>query len=1765
MNSSLETPLPKTGNDIRQRLLELRRRRHEAASAGAITSRRPDSAGTVLSFAQEGLWFLDQVMGPSGAYNVTSTLRLTGPLDVAALDRSIGSLVARHASLRTAFVQRDGMPVQLVQPEVTVHLPVIDAQDLDEQNRRLRESATQAFDLSHAPLLRAQLLRRSATDHVLHLVVHHIVSDGWSRQVMLRELAALYNAYHQGGTSPLPPLAIQYSDYAVWQRERLQGVRLEQMLAHWRERLAGLEPLALPTDRPRPAQASQEAALEEVTVSGDLLDRLNALAQRGHATLFMLLLAAFKVLLMRYCGQVDVAVGTPVAGRSRPELEGLVGCFVNTVVLRTDLSGSPSFEQVLERVRQTALDAYEQQELPFERLVAELSPKRELGGNPLFDVLINQFDERGERPHFQGLDVGEFESQRELAKFAVTLYIHPRQQDVALRLVFRRDLFTQAWGACCLAQYVGLLEQIADAPERSIHEYSLVTGHAASWLPDPTVEIPSPPQVPVTQQVLAQATATPQKIAVSAGGRQWSYAQLVERASALSSILCAQSVARGDVVAILGPRSFAVVGSMLAVLMCGAVFVTIDPALPRERRRLMLRETGARVLCVVDDASQPMDLGQDDGLGVVRLDSNLDALASLRGDAGGAFPAIEGDDAAYVFFTSGSTGRPKAILGCHKGLSQFLEWQRQTFDIGQDDRVSQLIALSFDPLLRDIFLPLTSGGTVCLPQEQDALRVLRWLQEERITLVHTTPSLLQSWLADENAEVALPNLRWLFLSGESLTGGLIAKWRQCCATNARIVNLYGPTETTMVRCYYTVPDEFEMGVQPIGMPIAQTQALVISAAGRPCGVSEPGEIVLRTPFRSLGYLNLPEENRTRFRKNPQRNDPDDLMYFTGDRGRYRPDGVLELAGRLDDQVKIRGVRVEPGEVAAVLARHDAIRSCTVAARKNAAGDNELVGYVVLAPARELGVRQLSEYLKGQLPAALVPSHFVFLDAIPLLPNGKVNRAALPEPQRDAPNAGYVAPRTPLEQMLAGIWSDLLGVGRVGAHDDFFDLGGHSLLAARMMARLRGELGDDIPLRWLFEAPTVAELAARIEAHEPHALSSSDARALLALRLRRKFRGEALPSAAIARRAQSVAVPLSFAQEGLWFLDQLAGPSGIYNIPQALRLSGRLDVVALQSALRALVERHESLRTGFESRDGAAVQVVQEAAQAAALLQLTPEQAPGSSLAEREQAIEAWLRAGAAEPFDLSRAPLLRAKLLRLDEQEHVLLLVVHHIVADGWSMGILARELGALYAAFCAGQPNPLAALPIQFADYAVWQRQRLEGPSAEGDLAYWREQLKDLQVLQLPTDRARPARPNYQGARERFEIEPSVLAELKALARRENVTLYMLLLGAFQVLLMRYSGQHDVVVGSPVAGRHRTELEGLIGYFVNTLVLRSDLSGSPSFVELLARVRRGLPGCLCASGTALRPPGGRDQPATRPEPQSAVSGALHAAEHARQRARSGRAARPAAAPGQRHRQVRPVALAHRARRSAGRRAGVQHATVRRAHHRAHGAPLPALAARHRRAPRAIDRAAAVDGRARARAAAVHLERHRARVPAAPELAPALRGPGAAQPEAPAVILDAEQLSYAELNARANRLAHHLRTLGVGPDVLVGLCMQRSPAMVVALLAILKAGGAYVPLDPQYPRERLAFMLGDTAAPVVLTEQALRAQLPRHRSPRAVHRHRLAPPRPARRHQPHATRHPGPPRLRHLHLRIHRHPQRRHGPAPVQRSTSSSAWPASRD
>ncbi|HEX2189490.1 MAG TPA: amino acid adenylation domain-containing protein, partial [Longimicrobiaceae bacterium] len=1644
-----------------------------------------------LSFAQQRLWFIEQLEPGTAAYALTEVLRLRGAPDTAALGRALDEVVRRHEALRTVFAPGADGPVQAVRPAPRGVLAEVELYGLgpaaEAAARRLADAeVARHFDLERGPLFRATLLRAAPDDALLLLSMHHAVSDGWSMGVLKRELSALYAAFTRGGASPLPELPFQYADYAAWQREWLRGEALERQADYWRGRLAGAPPLLeLPTDFARPAVQGHRGRRASLVIPRPLADGLQALARREGATPFMALLAAWKLLLARQAGQEDVVVGTPVANRTRTEAEGLIGFFVNTLALRTDLSGDPSFRELLGRVRETTLGAYQHQELPFEQVLEAVRPGRSLSHAPLFQVFFNLFSFEEVEVRLPGLSVEPvLWDAEEQAKFDLTLYLIPGEDGIQLSALYDADLFEPARMAEMLEQYRALLEQAVRDPAAPVGSYSLLTASAREHLPDPALPLGAGWLGSVPGIFAAQARRGPERLAVEDAEERWSYGELDARAGRLAHHLVANGVEPGDVVAVYGHRSAPLVWALLGILRAGAAFLVLDPAYPALRLATYLRIARPAGWLRIAAAGEPPAGVEAAAAETARCALTLPGAGTADAGVLDGCPAgdpgvpVGPDSLAYLSFTSGTTGTPRAVMGRHGSLTHFLPWLRETFGLDADDRFTLLSGLAHDPLQRDVFTPLQLGAGVCIPDPaafETRGALARWMEEARVTVAHLTPAMgkLVTDMPEEQAARTVGSLRCVFLVGEALTRGDVARLRRL-APEVRVVNYYGSTETQRAVGWFEVPAAFEESaakeVVPLGRGIRDVQLLVLNAAGGMAGVGEVGEVHVRSPHVALGYLGEPALTAERFLAGPLGR-PDDRVYRTGDLGRYRPDGVVEPLGRADGQVKVRGFRVEPGEVEAVLAAHPAVREVVVAVREDAVGERRLAAYVVPAsgPA-EPG--ELRAFLRERLPEYMVPAAFASLESLPLTPNGKADRGALPEPGFSGGDGPDAAPRTPTEEILAGIWGRSLGVERVGADADYFALGGHSLAATVMVSRVRDALGVELPLRAVFEAPVLRDLAARIDA------------------LPREGADAVLPP--LARAPRDRPLPLSFAQRRLWFIEQLDPGASLYVLAVAFRLRGELDPAVLRRAVGEVARRHETLRTRFEPVEGEPVQVVGPPAPVPLpLVDL-------AALPAEVRAREAARLAGAEtrRGFDLRAGPPFRAALLRLAGDEWVLLATAHHAVWDGWSTGVFVEELSALYEAFSRGEPSPLPELPFQYADYAAWQRGWLSGGVLEPQLGWWRGRLAGAPpVLELPTDFPRPAVSGAAAARLHFAVPEEGARRIRALARGEGATLFMALLAAWQALLARYAAQDDVVTGAPIAGRRRPELEPMLGFFVNTLALRTDLSGDPPFAELLRRVREATLGAYQH----------QDLPFERLVEELGVQRSLSHAPVFQTMfgVQDRRGGEPRLGP----LPLEPFAVeADAARTDLGLTVvedgdGLQGILAYRT-------DLWEAATMRRLAGhfvRLLSEAAAWPER---RLSALRMlgDDERAQLLAGWSPPPREAPPtcvhetfarrAARTPDAVAVVSGGVSLTCAELDARAEALARALRARGVGPETRVAVCVERSPGAVAAVLGVLRAGGAFVPLDPEYPAERLAFMLADSGARVLLTRPGLLARLP---------------------------------------------------------------------
>ncbi|MFG2169747.1 amino acid adenylation domain-containing protein, partial [Micromonospora chersina] len=1288
-----------------------------------------------LSFAQERLWFLAQMDPGSVEYNVPLRIPIDGPLDVPALAAALTALVERHEILRTRLIAGpDGQPVQVIDPATPITLTAVGPEAAPDE-------ALIPFDLAAGPMLRAGLIRIADERHVLTLGMHHVVCDEWSTRTLRRELSAL----RDGGA--LAPLPIQYADFASWQRRWFTGPVREQQLDYWRRQLARPPILDLPSDRPRPPIRSGDGAMLDFAIPAQVTEAIRDLARRTGTTTFMVLLAAYAALLHRYTGQDDLLIGTPVANRNHPDTEPLIGFFVNTLALRFRLDGDPTFTDLLGQARRTALAAYAHQDLPFEQLVTELVRERDRSHTPLVQTLFTfaTANEADEVVH-----TGEHRHDPVAVKFDLSLVLEETGAGLVGGVHYSTALFESAWADRFTGHLLTLLADLVAAPERPMSRAGLLTAAEREQLRDWNDRaLRDEPFGWVTDEIGRWAAQRPDAPALHSGEGTVTYRDLDELANRLAHHLLADGAGPEAVIGVHLDRGIEQVAAMLAVWRAGCAYLPLDPKLPRERIDFMAADAGARIVIDRDWLDDP-------------------AIAARPAHVPGV--RILGDQAAYLIYTSGSTGRPKAVLVTHRGLANLIAGHRDVFGIGPETVRLQFAALGFDVAVAEAAVALASGATLVIADAEertDPERLVALIAKRGVTVATLPPTVLAA-LEPER----LSGLATLGTGGEQLDADLAERW----ARRHRLINSYGPTETTVCATTATVPAA-PVPTPPIGYPLVNTTIHVLDRWLRPVPVGVPGEIFIGGEGVSRGYFGRPARTAGSFVPDHLAGDGSRL-YRTGDLARRLPDGQLVFLGRTDHQVKIRGHRIEPAEVQNALTTHPAVAAAVVVAHRQ-----QLVAYLIAAgelpPADELRA-----HLGAVLPAHMIPAVFIGLSEFPLTVNGKVDRAALPEPDDARPelSGAYVAPSTPVTEALAAIWGELLGLDRVGTTDDFFDLGGHSLLAVRVVGRIRTAFGVDVSLATLFEHPTVSGLATVLD------------------------RGVLTTAVPITPVDRSRPLPLSFGQQRLWFLAQLEPDSVEYHVRTVIPFDEPVDADALAAALTEVVTRHEVLRTRIVSEAGGEPRQIVDPPAPVVL---------GSAADDR--------------PFDLATEPPIRAALVGSD-----LVLTMHHIVADEWSGRILRTELLALYA----GRRESLPQLPVQYADFAVWQRTWLSGQILDRQLAYWRSQLAEPPVLELPTDRVRPPVRDTAGRLVEFELPPALVAGLRRMSQKHGVTLFTTLLAAYVVFLRQHSGQDDVLVGTPVAGRQQAETEGLIGFFVNTLALRSRLDDDPAFGELLGRTK---------------------------------------------------------------------------------------------------------------------------------------------------------------------------------------------------------------------------------------------------------------------------------------------------------------------------------------
>ncbi|NJL04627.1 MAG: amino acid adenylation domain-containing protein [Chloroflexaceae bacterium] len=1660
----------------------------------------PNTLTAPLSSGQRRLWLLEQ-LGSGRAYHVPLLLHLRGQFDPQVLQQSTPVLLARHACLRTSFQIHADEPIQQVHPHVTLVVPLTDLRGVCDQQAEMQRIVQplieQPFDLSQPPLTRGEIIQLADDHTVIAITHHHIIVDGLSVDLILQELAQCYTAFVQQQTPDLPPVPIQYTDYARWQQQRNRPEDYPDDLRYWTQQLADLPPLLpLPLDYPRPPVASIRGTQHTQVIPQPLLDQLRGLSQQAGTTLSMTMLATYALLLMRSTGQATIPIGMPISHRPQPELEHLVGFFLNTLVLRVQMNPpTMTGRELLGHVREVALAAYAHQDLPFELLVEALQPERSASYTPLFQAMF-EFENAPVRQ----LELPNLTLSREWlphggAQTDLALLIEETPHELICQWEYATDLFAPATITRFAESYTTLLHALVAQPDLPIRQLPILTDaqqHTIIHAWNNTARA-YPTDLGVHHLIERQVQRTPHAIAVQMGDTRLTYAELNQQADALAAQLTAAlqqlgTPALDTPLALCLTRSPMLIVALLAMLKTGAAYLPLDPEHPTERLRLILAD--AQPALVLTERTLHARFADLDLPLILRDDLPTPPPAAATPHR----PAFNPDQLAYLIYTSGSSGTPKGVAVPHRSVVNFLYAMQHEPGIAATDRLLAVTTVAFDIAVLELLLPLTAGAQVILAsseQSRDGLQLVQLLEQSGATMMQATPAtwrmlLASGWQGDQTLK--------LLCGGEALAPDLVAQLLQ---RGRAVWNLYGPTETTIWSTINRITD----ATPPIliGRPIANTSCYILDAEGVPVPPGVIGELYIGGGGVVRGYHRRPELTAERFVPDPFAASAGARMYRTGDQARFHSDGRIEYLGRADFQIKLRGVRIEPGEVEAAILRHPQIREAAVVLALPPA-EPALIAYIVPqvdidVPATDALLGELRQQLSTALPPAMLPAHYVLLPQLPLNPNGKLDRSRLPAPVAAPASANVSAPRTPLEQLLTTVWQDVLAQPTISIHDNFFLLGGHSLRATQVVARLRDHLNYNVPVRWLFEHPTIAALAAALAAApDAPTVPVGD----------EPVGAAPLPAADTIPRRRPTELPhLSLSQQRLWVLEQLGELAPTYTLTLSFRLRGPLDPDRLERATAFLVQRHSSLRTTFVlaeplASDGRAAPSPEPLQQVAAARGFRLAHTDLSTLPpdQRTAELERRCTVQARTPLRMQDAELFQANLYRLDRHEWVLLWRCHHSITDGWSLDLLIRELGEVYTAFGQGQSPSLPEPPLEYADYAVWQRTQRDTPHTRQQQAYWVEQLGGLPaLLDLPTDRPRPAIQPTHGARLLWRIPPDLLLALRGLAQHHAATLYMTVLAAFATLLMRYTQHTDLAIGTPVAGRSHTALEPLVGFFVNMLVMRVQPTPQQSFAELLGPVRQTTLAALAHADLPFSQLVEAIQPARNLSYQPLFQVAF-ALEQAPQRTlhlpqiesettwlHSGAVQYDLALLLEEHdgqvygEWAYATALFDTATIE---RMATNFEVLLRAVVAAPEQPLgtlPLLSAAEREQ-------LLVTWNAPTSAYDRHTPAHAL-----------IAARAAAQPHALAVWDPQHRLSYAALNARADTLAATLLAHGLEPEQPVVLYLERGVTFVVAMLAVLKAGGAFLPLDPSTPPARVQRIVADARPCCVLTSPTLRATL----------------------------------------------------------------------
>ncbi|KIO56928.1 Long-chain-fatty-acid--CoA ligase [Bacillus subtilis] len=1589
-----------------------------------------------LSLAQQRTYIVSQFEDAGVGYNMPAAAILEGPLDIQKLERAFQGLIRRHESLRTSFVLENSTPRQNIHDSVDFNIEMIERGGRSDE--AIMASFVRTFDLAKAPLFRIGLLGLEENRHMLLFDMHHLISDGVSIGIMLEELARIYKG------EQLPELRLQYKDYAVWQsRQAAEGYKKDQ--AYWKEVFAGELPvLQLLSDYPRPPVQSFEGDRVSIKLDAGVKDRLNRLAEQNGATLYMVMLSAYYTLLSKYTGQDDIIVGTPSAGRNHSDTEGIIGMFVNTLAIRSEVKQDETFTQLISRVRKRVLDAFSHQDYPFEWLVEDLNIPRDVSRHPLFDTMFSLQNATEGIPAVGDLSLSVHETNFKIAKFDLTVQARETDEGIELDLDYSTKLFKQSTANRLLTHFARLLEDAAADPEKPISEYKLLSEEEAAsqiqqFNPGRT---PYPKDKTIVQLFEEQAANTPDHTALQYEGESLTYRELNERANRLARGILSLGAGEGRTAAVLCERSMDMIVSILAVLKSGSAYVPIDPEHPIQRMQHFFRDSGAKVLLTQRKLKALAEEAEFKGVIVL-----ADEEESYHADARNLALPLDSAAMANLTYTSGTTGTPKGNIVTHANILRTVK-ETNYLSITEQDTILGLSNYVFDAFMFDMFGSLLNGAKlVLIPKETvlDMARLSRVIERENISILMITTALFHL-LVDLNP-ACLSTLRKIMFGGERASVEHVRKALQTVG-KGKLLHMYGPSESTVFATYHPVDEleEHTLSV-PIGKPVSNTEVYILDRTGhvQPAGIA--GELCVSGEGLVKGYYNRPELTEEKFVPHPFTSG--ERMYKTGDLARWLPNGDIEFIGRIDHQVKIRGQRIELGEIEHQLQTHDRVQESVVLAVDQGAGDKLLCAYYV--GEGDISSQEMREHAAKDLPAYMVPAVFIQMDELPLTGNGKIDRRALPIPDANVSRGvSYVAPRNGTEQKVADIWAQVLQAEQVGVYDHFFDIGGHSLAGMKMLALVHQELGVELSLKDLFQSPTVEGLAQVIASAE---------------------KGTA---ASISPAEKQDTYPVSSPQKRMYVLQQLEDAQTSYNMPAVLRLTGELDVERLNSVMQQLMQRHEALRTTFEIKDGETVQRIWEEAECEIAYFEAPEE-------ETERIVSEFIK-----PFKIDQLPLFRIGLIKHSDTEHVLLFDMHHIISDGASVGVLIEELSKLY------DGETLEPLRIQYKDYAVWQQQFIQSELYKKQEEHWLKELDgELPVLTLPTDYSRPAVQTFEGDRIAFSLEAGKADALRRLAKETDSTLYMVLLASYSAFLSKLSGQDDIIVGSPVAGRSQADVSRVIGMFVNTLALRTYPKGEKTFADYLNEVKETALSAFDAQDYPLEDLIGNVQ-VQRDTSRNPLFDAVFSMQNANIKDLTMKGIQLEPHPFER--KTAKFDLTLTVDETDGgltfvleyNTALFKQETIERwkqywmelldAVTGNPNQPLSSLSLVTETEKQALLEAWKGKALPVPTDKTVHqlfeetVQRHKDR---------------------PAVTYNGQSWTYGELNAKANRLARILMDCGISPDDRVGVLTKPSLEMSAAVLGVLKAGAAFVPIDPDYPDQRIEYILQDSGAKLLLKQEGI--------------------------------------------------------------------------